>query len=108
MDYWCRLGSLSNASSASGSSNPGGTVGPSYSFAAGPSFFKPRYFPYSLFTSHLLPFVLCLISFLLFPCASVWKYCTFVDEFHVSYGHTEWNLLSSRESTDEFCKRSES
>ena len=34
-----------------------------------------------------------LISFLLFPCANVWK--TRLHEFPISYSHTEWYLLIS-------------
>ena len=58
------------------------------------SFFSlPLYFfPYSLFSSYLLPLLLCLISFFLFLYAQVVRK-TLVHEFHISNSHTEWYLL---------------
>ena len=55
-------------------------------------FLCPLYFfPYTLLSSYLLLLLLCLISFLLFPCASVWK--TLVHEFHISCNH--WMVHTS-------------
>ena len=48
----------------------------------------------SLFSAYILPLFLCLISFSLFPCASVGK--TLVPEFRISCCHTEWSLHFSR------------
>ena len=72
MDYRCRLGSFGNSSTASWSSNPCGTLSPSYSYSVGIHFFLP-FFPYSFFSSHLLPLFICLILLLLFPCTNVWE-----------------------------------
>ena len=59
-----------NSPTASGSSNPEGTVGPSDRRPSGLFFsFFCTSFRQSLFSFHLLP--LCLVSILLFPCASV-------------------------------------
>ena len=52
------------------------------------------FFPFSLFSSSLLILFLCLISFLLFPWADVWK--TLVHEYNISYTHTDWYLPFSR------------
>ena len=41
MDYRCRLCSLVNWSAVTGSSDPGGTVGPSCSWPSGHIFFEP-------------------------------------------------------------------
>ena len=87
-NYRCRLGSLGNSFTASGC-NDQAPVGPS-----GHLFFCVRCTFHIRLSSYLLPLFLCLISFLLFPCAGVWK--TLVHEFHISYGHTEWYLHFSR------------
>ena len=42
------------------------------------------------FLSLLLPLFLCLISLLLFPCASAWEIA--LHEFPISNRNTEWNL----------------
>ena len=60
--YRCLLGLLRNSSTASGSTEPGGTVGTSYSLAVGTYFFSI----YSLLSSYSLC-LFYLISFLLFP-----------------------------------------
>ena len=56
------------------------------------------FFPHSFSSSYFLPLFHCLISILLFPCASV---CgkILVHEFSIFYSHTEWNLLSSGTNT---------
>ena len=41
MDYWCMLGSLGNSTTASGHSDSGGMVGPSYSLGRRTFFFEP-------------------------------------------------------------------
>ena len=96
----CRLGKLDISSTASGSSDPEETVGPSYSSAFRTVFFSYTlyFFPYmhsSLLTVFLRFF--CLISFLLFPCRVFGK--TLVHEFHISYSHTEWYLFFSDSAT---------
>ena len=53
------------------------------------------FFPYSRLCSFLLLLFLCLISFLLFPCASVWENTRTVHEFPISYCHIEWYLFFS-------------
>ena len=55
MDYMCRLGSLGNLSTTSGCSDPGRTVGTSYSLAVGIYFFVPAVL-LSIFS------LLCLLS----------------------------------------------
>ena len=52
------------------------------------------FFPYSRHSSYHLRLFLCLISFLLFICASVWE--TLVHESPISCSHTEWYLHLSR------------
>ena len=71
MDYRCRLGSLGNSSTASGSSDPLMTEGPSYKLGRQYFFFCARC-TFHIFTLLFLSssFV-CVILFLLFPCASV-------------------------------------
>ena len=50
------------------------------------------FFPYSRLSSYLLRLFLYLISFLLFPCASVWgNTCAWVP--HFLYSQTRWDLL---------------
>ena len=56
MDYRCRFGSLCNSSTASGRSDPGETVAPSYCLGLRYVFFHscPLYFfPYSLLSAYL-------------------------------------------------------
>ena len=70
------VGYLGNSSTASGHSDPGGTVGPSYSLGRRDFFFFswPLYsFPYSRLSSFYLHLFLYLISFFVFPGASVWE-----------------------------------
>ena len=75
MDYRCRLGSLVNSFTASRSSDPGRGGGggrPEQQLGRLDFFSCPLHFlPYSLFSSYLLLLCLCLISSLMFPCASV-------------------------------------
>ena len=60
-------------------------------------FMCPLYFfPYSHLSPYLLHLFLCLISFLLFPCASVWE--ILVHVFQVSYSHTEWYCLFEKQN----------
>ena len=66
MDCWCRLCLFGNSTTDSESCVPGGTVGPSYIYAVGTSFF-PTNFLYSLFSSCLLPLFLLLISIVTVP-----------------------------------------
>ena len=49
------------------------------------------FFPCSRLSSYHLRQSLCLISFLLFPCASVWE-STLAWVNPMSYSHTEWYL----------------
>ena len=49
------------------------------------------FFAYSRLSSYVLRLFLYLVSFLLFPCASVWE--TLLHEFLISYSHIEWYLL---------------
>ena len=60
------------------------------------SFFRARFafFPDSRLSSCLFRLFLYLVSFLLFPCASVGR--ALVHEFHISYSHTERYLLIFR------------
>ena len=58
---------------------------------------------YSRFSSYLLRLFFYLISFLLFPCASVWENTPVA--FHISYGHTEWYLLFFAKRDDRNCWR---
>ena len=64
MDYKCWLSSLGNSSTTSGSSDPGGTEGPSYSLTVGTSFYFMPAALLSYFT--LLIYFLCF--FVLFYC----------------------------------------
>ena len=60
-----------------------------------PLFSCPLYFsPYLHLSSYLPHLFLCLISFLLFPCASARK--TLLHEFVISNRETEWCLFFSR------------
>ena len=48
------------------------------------------FFPYSFSSSYFLPLFHCLISILLFPCASVWENSSsMLHEFPIFYSHTE-------------------
>ena len=86
MDYRCRL--VRKFIHCFGALRPLGKIGLSYSFGLWDFIFScPLYFfPCSRISSYLL--FLCLISFLLFPCAMFGK--TLVHEFLISYSHTEW------------------
>ena len=85
-EYRCRLGSLGNSSTASGSSDLRRTVGPSE--ADGTSLFLPAVILSMItFVAYHLPLFIYLISFLLISCASVWE--TLMREFHISYSHTK-------------------
>ena len=70
MDYWCRFGSLGNSFTASGIIDlyPDIQLGSRDLFVVSAALF-------SILTVFVLPFslFLCLISFLLFSCASVWE-----------------------------------
>ena len=55
-------------------------------------FFFPHFASFPNLSSYLLRLFLCLISFLLFPCLSVWE--TLVHEFPIFYSHTEWYISS--------------
>ena len=70
MDCRHRFGSFGNSCIALGSSDPEGQLGRAMVGPSGYFFLLPVLSIFSLFSSYLL--VLChLISFLLFPCASV-------------------------------------
>ena len=67
MVYRCRLGELGNSLTGTGSSDPLETVGPTYSWGVGTSFFPTRcsffyiyIYIYSIFSFHLLPLFLLL------------------------------------------------
>ena len=72
MDY-IGLGQLVSSSTASGRRNPEGMVSPCYNLAFGTSLFLTRFTSFVL-TPRFLPSssTLRIISFLLFPCVSVW------------------------------------
>ena len=75
MDYRCRLGSLGNSSTASGRCDAGETAGPSYMIGRWDLLFFVPTLLLAIITplfNPILPF-LCLISFWLFLCASVWE-----------------------------------
>ena len=69
MDYWCMLSLLGNSSTTSGK-RPRGTIGPSYSWPLGFFFSLAVLSRFTLLFSHSSSVS---ISFLLFPCSSVWK-----------------------------------
>ena len=74
MDYRCWLGGLVNSSTASGSSDGGEDGRPELQLGRRDILFFPaRYAFFHIHSSHLLPLCLCLISYLLFLCASVWE-----------------------------------
>ena len=111
MDYRCRLGLLCNLSTTS-DNRWGGRL--SYSFFHLDFFFPlcPLYlFPYSLISSCLLILSLYLISFLLFPCASVWEnFLAWVPQFLLAgYCYDEWYSLFFRQCNYRctMCMRSE-
>ena len=59
-------------------------------------FLYPFYlFPYSCLTSNLLCF-LCLISFMLFPCTSIWEN---TSAFLISYCHAKWYRKPSTQTS---------
>ena len=57
MDYRCTSGSLGNSSSAAGRSDPGETIGPSYSLAIGASFFRAPCTSLHIYSSPLISFL---------------------------------------------------
>ena len=89
MDYKSRL--VRKFIHCFGAQRPRGKIGLSYSLVLWDFIFScPLYlFPCSRISFYLLLF-LCLISFLLFPCASFGK--TLVHEFLISYSHTDMIL----------------
>ena len=74
------LGELGYSSASSVSSDPVGARATAvlWGFFSCPLYF----FPFPLFYSCLHPLFICLVSFLLFPCASVWE--NLVHEFHLT------------------------
>ena len=91
-----RVGSLSNSSTASGSSDPGGTVGPSYSLAVGTYFFILAVF-LSRFTLLFAPSSSVSMSYFILAvsiCKCYGKY-SYTSYIFPICRHTEWNLLSS-------------
>ena len=92
MFYMRRLGSLGNSPSASGRSNPGGTVciGPSYNLGR-------RVFFYFIPSLLFFMIIFLLTFFCYFVLFTSWRYHTRVfgktllHEFHISYRHTEWS-----------------
>ena len=81
------------------------TVGQSYSYAVGTYFFTPYVL---LIIFSLLFFILCFqVLFHSYSSHAQLLRKTLVHEFHISYSHTEWYLLSSlRENGNEIWKQS--
>ena len=86
MDY--SVGSLCN-STASGSSDPGKTESPSYSFAIGTFLMLALLF---MFTLLILP-TFFFALFFLFQFANAWENTR--ARVHIPCTHIEWNLLFS-------------
>ena len=93
MDFMCGSGLLGNSSTASGSSNRRGTVGPSYSYAVGTSCFAVLL---SIFAFIFSPSSSCFYVLFHSYCSHVQVYGkhSFKHEFRISCSHTEWTLLS--------------
>ena len=106
MDYRCRIYSLSNSSTASGSSDPGGTAGPSFSQAVG-TFISAIFVSFHNRSSRLTFFV---CFYVLFHSCCFHSHVfgkTLEHEFHFSCSRSEWNLHSLlSENGDEICKQS--
>ena len=99
LDYRCMysISSLGNSSTAAGSSDHGGTVGPTYSYAVG-SFFSYQLYTSFHISSSLLTFFLSLFI-LLYSCCSHAQIFgkTLVYELHISNNLTEWSFFSRGE-----------
>ena len=92
-NYRCRLGSLGMSSTATGSSDPGGTVDPNYSIGR-------RVFLFFLFVvlygfhSFLLAFFLYFFVVFQFYCSHAEVFGkTLLHEFHIFYINTEWTYF---------------
>ena len=83
IDYRCRLG---NSSTAYGSSPSRGAIGRATLRPSGNHFFHSLcVFLHSVFSSYLRPMSRCLISFLVFPCASILKISALLPHFLMQY-----------------------
>ena len=101
MNHRSRLASLGNSSTTPGSSDPGRTVGPSYSYVV-ETFFRTRCSSFHFHSSYIFPLSLSyfILAVPMHKCfgehssTDMLHSCTraFVHEFHISYSHTEWSF----------------